>query len=321
MALPAGQYLGGVGGVQALSTSGSAHGREAIGLAPGAPLGRTPWVDKSMERVWERLTPHVDEAWLPELDGDALKVVRGIAQPTFSVQEYGCGYYGCVLPTRTEGLVLKVTSDASEAMFAQGAINLREWPLGMVQYKKVIALAGEKRKRRNLFLLWREEAHDIGFPQFGAFGALRTNLRSFKSIAQTARRVVSRSANAPKLLQEADSRYGDWAAEVVQNYVQDRGEYITANTQYHYFKGAQLVALCHRMCIYFGELMQSTPNQVEVGEALSFYAQQNILLADVHEGNVGRREEPNGDFMPVITDPGQAVPMNLSWLSVSIQVV
>ena len=301
MAIPAGGYLGRVGGTAA---SGS-----------GAPLGRTPWVDKSMQRVWDRLASHVDEAWMPQMDDSARKA--------FSVAEYGCGYYGCVLPTKTEGMVLKVTSDASEAMFAQGAINLKEWPAGMVRYHKVLALAKETYKRRNVFLLWRDEAHDIGYPQHsgGLYAALRTNLNSFKAIAQTARTVVTRSSNAVKLLEEADRRYGDWAAEIVSNYVIERGDYITADAKYHQYKGAQLVALCHRMCIYFSELMQSTAGQVEIGEALGFYAHQNILLADVHAGNVGRHEEPSGDFMPVITDPGQAVPMNTSWLTVSIQVV
>ena len=277
-----------------------------------------------MKQVWERLAPHVDEAWMPQMDDSARKA--------FSVAEYGCGYYGCVLPTYTEGIVLKVTSDASEAMFAQGAINLKEWPAGMIRYHKVLAMAGQKYKRRPLFLLWRDEAHDIGYIQHAGdlHKAFRDNLAMFKYVAQINYRLVTKSKNAPKLLQDADKIYGDWAANFVTEIVRDVGDYIlignsrepwNAVTHLSKYQPAQRLALVHRICIYMGALMQSIPGQVEIGEALSFYGHQNILLADVHAGNVGRHEEPNGDFAPVITDPGQAVPMNVSWLQTAIQVV
>lgn len=319
MALPAGQYLGAIGGSVAASKPRnpvSGH-RQSVATHAQVGLGRTPWVDKAMKQVWERLAPHVDEAWMPQMDDSARKA--------FSVAEYGCGYYGCVLPTHTEGIVLKVTSDASEAMFAQGAINLKEWPAGMIRYHKVLAMAGQKYKRRPLFLLWRDEAHDIGYIQHAGqlHKAFRDNLGLFKQIAQINYRLVTKSRNATKLLQDADKIYGDWAAERVTDIVRDVGDYVRVDPTLlqRNFPPAQRLALVHRVCIYMGELMQGTPGQVEIGEALSFYGHQNILLADVHAGNVGRHEEPNGDFAPVITDPGQAVPMNVSWLQTAIQVV
>jgi len=63
------------------------------------------------------------------------------------------------------------------------------------------------------------------------------------------------------------------------------------------------------VCRMLGQIMENTPMNEGVGEALLYYLDQGVLMADVHPGNVGivRRD---GYDIPAITDPGQAVLLN-----------
>lgn len=73
--------------------------------------------------------------------------------------EYGCGFYGCVFPIPSSDLVLKVTTDGTEAIFAANISN-REPKSGLVKYKNAVELPSVKSK--SVFALWREEAEHIG---------------------------------------------------------------------------------------------------------------------------------------------------------------
>ena len=76
--------------------------------------------------------------------------------------ELGCGAYGCVLRTTVPGVVLKITSDPTEALFVQllkdkGLSNT----LGITSYYGSSLLEG-RREGRAVYALWREEADDVG---------------------------------------------------------------------------------------------------------------------------------------------------------------
>jgi hypothetical protein len=74
------------------------------------------------------------------------------------------------------------------------------------------------------------------------------------------------------------------------------------------FRGAQMLAASLRACGVLAEMMGSTATSDLVGQALEYYLDQNVLLADVHANNVGlvEREDYTKPIW-VITDPGHAV--------------
>lgn len=138
-------------------------------------FGRTPWVDRAMNIEWAKVQKEVPLSWMP--------TAEAVNKQGFVLEEYGCGYYGCVMPTGEDGLVLKITTDFSEASFAQTAIDLGEWPLGIVRYHAVLQLPDvlayrqeddstvrirktptpPRGLRNRVYLLWREEAFAPGF--------------------------------------------------------------------------------------------------------------------------------------------------------------
>jgi hypothetical protein len=73
--------------------------------------------------------------------------------------ELGCGHYGCVLPTSDPNVVLKVTTDDTEAEFSELAYTLVA-PI-CVTYHRTIHL-DTKHQNRNVYLLWRDAAHNVG---------------------------------------------------------------------------------------------------------------------------------------------------------------
>jgi len=124
-------------------------------------LPNPPWADFAIATHWLELRDLVPEKWLP-LEGETWTMER----PAFD--ELGqCGEYGCVFATHDKGMVVKITTDLSEAMFAVNAMDLGEFPLGIVEYKRAYKLATTYTRRylaepRPVFLLWREEAWDVG---------------------------------------------------------------------------------------------------------------------------------------------------------------
>ena len=124
-------------------------------------LDMTPWVDTSFKAVWERISHEVPASWMPQW------IKTTIPQRPVILREFACGDYGCVLPTSEPGLVVKLTSDISEAHFVQMSMELEtsdamKSEMGLVEYRKIFKLEGQTYRRRPLFVLWRSEAFDIG---------------------------------------------------------------------------------------------------------------------------------------------------------------
>lgn len=114
------------------------------------------WVTKSIAGAFETINERVPAKWHPRLSHTRQKHGSLIAK----LKEYGCGAYGCVLPTLDDGTVLKVTTDVTEAQFA-GELAATLIAKICVDYRMVMQLA-ERYKKRPVFLLWRESAEDVG---------------------------------------------------------------------------------------------------------------------------------------------------------------
>lgn len=268
-----------------------------------------PWAEKILTKYWATLVAR--GAPLPqELDTSTVKKRRAVG--------YGCGHYGCVMPTLTPGIVCKITSDLSEARFIRSALSLGEWPSGIVKYHAIYVLP-ETHKRRPVFIVYRDELLDGKTMFAGDFyrqdsrdylRQLAEGITAFKVIAHEVRVVLNRSKNIKKTM-EIVFKCGDWARDLAQEYTEG---YIEREVQAYEFLrrigyvGPEKVAILLAKLHDIGEHLEHNLPDGHVGKALNFYMEHNILLADVHLNNVGRvTMHDYDDPQWVISDPGHAV--------------
>ena len=114
------------------------------------------WVTQSMASHYESLEERVPPKWMPLLS--SVRAQRG--RLSARLREYGCGAYGCVYPTLDDHVVLKVTTDPTEAEFATDISQQLSVPI-VVAYKLAMRLDAQH-ERRDIFLLWRESATQVG---------------------------------------------------------------------------------------------------------------------------------------------------------------
>lgn len=116
-----------------------------------------PWVTHALADAFESLSSQVEPQWMPRLED-----VRGGPRGTLvaSIKEYGCGAYGCVMPTQDGSVVLKVTTDETEADFATKLAADLVRPI-CVEYYMAVSLAA-RHEGRPIYLLWRESADEVG---------------------------------------------------------------------------------------------------------------------------------------------------------------
>lgn len=266
------------------------------------------WVLRFLTDNWAAIERAGLPGWMPVEMADSTPKRR-------RVDVFGCGHYGCVMPTHMPGLVIKISSDMSEAAFVNFAVRLGEWPPGIVKYHALVELPGSFRGR-NVSVIWREEAFDVGMVHDTGQDAHAK--REFQNYHQAYRnaatfvREASIKANFAEKLAEAHAGQ-EWAWN---NVIWEDGggapHYSTPPPpRFKTYPARLRLAAALRICHICFELMENTNYAHEVGAALGFYLGHNVLLADVHMQNIGQvtRDAPGWgpQIHTVITDPGHAV--------------
>lgn len=306
-------------------------------LAAAGGLGRHPWVDRAVELAWDRFEAVVGPELMPrEEDCDFANVNdlseihydpwRSSSEPGergdrelldergMCVEELGCGAYGCVMPTWTEGVVLKLGMDASEAFFAAHTMTLDEAPPGVVRYEHAYRVKWAQREGFPVFALWRSEAYDIGFlEEEGTAEAAdgRTALYTAKRAGGAIRAAFASAAlgrgpygysNKKLFPFFADGIAGE-AAEIWLTRLE------IANDDYRRAEdNGYLVGLARELALYDEAVAALETNAVlaPVGTAMRFYLEHGLVLGDTHVNNIGR----DVDGTPIITDPGVCTPIH-----------
>jgi hypothetical protein len=224
------------------------------------------WVTQALARSYETMEARVPPQWMPKLEDTGAQ--RG--RLTAAIHEYGCGAYGCVLPTLDAETVLKVTTDETEAQFAARWSEQLAAPV-TVEYRMVMQLPS-KHQGRGIFLMWRESATDVGAVE--------------KVLGKEAARLVDYQH---RLAQQAFVIVD--AAMVRGTMDQKTPELLSALAEWRH------------SLTYMGE--HHSLRQLALG-MMKVYDEQGIFFGDVHEGNLGRVQR--GKNQPwVITDPGHVV--------------
>lgn len=282
-----------------------------------------PWVNRLFTEWWDRIETRVGRPMMPV-------EATGSGGRKRYVEEYGCGHYGCVMPTGTSGIVVKLTTDALEAHFVAAALRIGHFPEGIVKYDRIYRLSNAQHRNRSVYVLWREEAHDVGsvplsrwHRRSGWFTALdesqqrdvlqfANRLGAFQTWARIFKESFDR-AESPKVYAQL-AEWHSWAMDRVSlDDVEEAERYGEPMRQPRLplrFKGGQRMAIALRGCEILAEMMANEPEGYLVGQALEFYMDHGLLLADVHLGNIGRVTRADyGDPILAITDPGHAVPL------------
>jgi len=259
-----------------------------------------------LERFWPALQREVPQEHLP---------------PSPAEPQLGCGAYGCVWPTLTTDLVLKLTTDRSEVVIAGVAMTL-PWPGGIVRYHRALQLGGATVRKRQAFLLWRDRVYDVGLSPHFRPQTVFYLLEKFKGNAQIVRSAM-RIFPDRLARQVLPLAFTDEIRDLAHYHAHDQvPEWLGLSPDEDSVRRAALaLAVCDSLS---GDDMQSTAGMAlgalaHVGRALQAYLREGVLLADVHHGNVGRSAPgfATGSHL-VITDPGQAVFLDERWSKVKI---
>ncbi len=232
-------------------------------------VSNPPWVTDILAAIYEELQDRLRDhpQWLPRLSETHPAKGRLVAE----LAEYGCGVYGCVLPTLDPHVVLKVTTDDTEADFARDYANSLD-PQICVKYLANIPLRYTY-KERQVTLLWREEASYVG--QLSEY----LEDRDRGSDIPYAEDLIAAQHDAAK--QAYIAIVGGHPSDVITRMI--RG----------WLNAAEAMARQTRV-----------PELRSLGDGIvENYSTRGIVFGDVHAGNIGMVKR-DGDARWVITDPG-----------------
>ncbi len=276
-------------------------------------LGSTAWVDRNLKSSWDRIAEYVPASWMP---------IR-LPGRKFSIEEFACGHYGCVAPTGEPDVVFKLTSDITEAQFVLMAMSLAPTE-GIVKYFKIFALEGQTHRRRDLFVLWREEAWDVGVmfavvsssPKAQRVTALGYDAYHIRAINEGAKLLglFMQWAKDARVKMQRISGWGDFGEnrEEMLGKIWQAFEAADPSADPQHYRGLPRIGIALRKCYDLAQNMANTDVIYPVGAALMYYMDEGILLADVHLNNIGR--DSAGHLL--ITDPGHAVVFSPRWTTI-----
>jgi hypothetical protein len=308
-----------------------------------------PWTQKAARTFFRRALGRVEIAQdLPHpktLTEEPREVIPGRYHaagkkkpPQF--QEFGTGHYGTVMPTEKEGVVMKVTSDDTEANFVKAALAIEKeragnWPNGMTKYLDIYRLGGTSHRGRGAYVLWREtltphaghnwhRAEHSDYDRRAVAEGLK-EMRVYMSLARSFFKLMHAGVKGEAVLRDAQRQDRNLAARVHEKAVELNQSWI---------KLSQLFSLSElRVLGKFGtaavillaledqfDVMANTYATQLVGDALNFYLRHGIVLCDIHMGNIGHREVDGVPLVPfIIMDPGHSVFLTDAYNGIGVQ--
>jgi hypothetical protein len=241
------------------------------------------WTVDAISDIYETLADKgIAPQWLPRL-GD-VRPARG-SRLSGQVKEYGCGQYGCVYPTMDPRVVLKVTSDDTEAEFARDLASKLVRPICVAYYMWIHPKDATDDRGYPVYLLWRESAKRVGEIDEVLGDHAKGFIDAQHRAAQAAYRAIHAWTNSDAYTWNHEKRID---AEDVRRAV------------------ARWLETCEAMA-----RQTQVPELRELGDGLvQVYGDQRIFFGDIHAGNLGMVTRPDGDHW-VITDPGHVAMLDL----------
>ena len=260
-----------------------------------------PWVDDLLTENWSELSHVVEADLLPYATiarpAGATTRRRAARVTVTPSAELGCGHFGCVMATRTAGIVCKITSDVSEVDFVETAWkkfgrDYPGWPEGVVRYYKVVGLTASHGDAPT-FLLWRDEAWGVD----RSVDLLpRTALEALKRLKFFAMNVLHHVDEAPEDLPAARRARRAPSTSALA----DRATHEAVGFARLGLKGPERLAVSLKAYEMTIDQLGTLP---AIQDALARLLDAGMVLADVRPANIGRSAANSW----VITDPGMFV--------------
>jgi len=248
----------------------------------------------------------------------------------------GAGVFGVVYETRTPGVVLKVTSDATEGKLIDEVLPIlkkspgAEWGLsGMVEYYGIIKLDTEFRDSRDVYVILREQVHSPGLMKSAEYLVDTSPDEEYDDIVGNRYILESELGRIKDYGDEIDTLRSDMSPSTFKKsftaglkhemphdtYI----EHIGRLRELPYDDDARVVEL---VSLYgrASEVMRDgwfvrvleADDVIEgeywmgelIGRTLSYLFAHGVIIADLHDNNVGMVARAD---MPVIMDPGSAI--------------
>lgn len=318
-----------------------------------------PWADKIFRRYGDTIAQALlregkDPAtWMPI---DAPQIVPPVSS---NPKEFGCGHYGCVYATEMPNIVIKLTSDKTEAFFVSVYMHLinNGWqpPQGIVRYYGIYDISGATYRSNPVYVLWREEAYNVGVPAWknemirakGDDKYARRMADVTGSLIATYKRISSeiyqlfknslrnrQPEEAVELMQGqvamVDSKWGVysdlyeriWEEGIVPTYYPRDDEWFNVMVR---AKSDNKPSWLLYVSNLVADEMENNDGAHLIGQAFKEFYEQGMLLADVHLNNIGyvhRPDDPEWQpSAPVITDPGHVIPLNVAIAEIKPEVI
>ena len=233
--------------------------------------------------------------------------------------EYGSGRYGVVLPTHDARVVLKLTTDRSEAMAAAWLAKQKRPIRGIVRYHAVLELPA-KHRGRTIYALWREEAEYVGAVRYYARSKGQTarylvEQKLLSTTTSTAQSVVQRMISNPRAVEtyrrEAREGYDRALGVTTKRMAEEFFRLDRMRTGRGVTASVERVVLGARLLTH-GKILAPT------GRAILDGFKRGVFFSDIHDGNIGIVER-RGRELAVITDPGNAIPMSKKFTGIKIE--
>lgn len=231
-----------------------------------------PWVTKAIADSYELMEKQAPAEWLPKLEG----IDSNQNQIYGALVEYGCGAYGCVYPTLDQNVVLKVTTDDTEAEFATTISNDLVAPV-CVEYFMAMKLSG-RYKGRPIFLLWREGAREVGKID-------KILGRGAEELIAAQHEAAQHAFAAVRELREAERYHPPEIVGMNRKYMNRMIEAWLGSLETMQYQQE------------YPQLRELATGMLKIWEA------QHVLFGDIHGGNLGMVTRDDGGHW-VITDPG-----------------
>jgi hypothetical protein len=267
-----------------------------------------PWSNELLVKNWDRIVHTVGLGCAPKLKKHQGRSLRAV--------EYGTGKYGVVIPSNHPGVVIKITSDETEARFVEAMLRLRHQPPGIVGYHALYKLEGVRRVTKTrggkgypVYIIWRDEAYRIGgWRTHKSAIQLATYLHAYMEYAYAAARIIwdSQKDIRHSAMRLRQSKYPKKSVD--RQHINERK--IKAEIRKHK-NSADRLAYCiaYAESIAFRLAMDGFGN--EIGSLLYDMIRHGVLMADVHSDNIGYNRQKDGSL--VITDPGNVAFLKKDW--------
>jgi hypothetical protein len=262
------------------------------------------WVDATLRRYGPSLERLVGPSWMPLMEPPA-------TGKKASAVKYGCGSFGCVMPTDDPAVVLKITTDPSEAIFASAAIRIGTFPQGIVKLHQIAGASQvnmkriyQEPRRESAYFLWREAVARPCKPEDFTPAERNRLEKLFQPINAFYRAWIPVQLDPKASIRTHES----WARQQLDPIIAlrklDRSQAEDAPLQ--------RASLLYLHLLTSLEKRQTDPLWGHVAEAALFYAKLGLLLYDIDPENIGWLT-PDTREPPVLYDVGLSKVIDPTW--------